>query len=331
VSSPAGWYPQPDGRQRYWDGERWTDHFAADKGATSPAELSGEGPSPSVGMIEKVAGRGRRFGPACWFGWGGLTLLVLIGALSSGLSGAAMMFGLFAFIVGVIALIRGQIGWARLPSRAAAAGVLAGSIVAFTVGAVTAPTPKPTVNSASVGVHTTTPTPISTPSSSRTPSSPAPSSSSTPASSPSASTEVVTAPTTAATIPISTAAEPAPAATTTSISPVVGVVLTADGAFMPDSSRTPGAVNPSVNQANIGQTICVTGWTASVRPPSSVTSALKAVQLASGYTYKGDTLASDYEEDHLIALESWAVPLTPRPTSGPNRITAAREPMLRTA
>jgi hypothetical protein len=28
MSSPAGWYPQTDGRQRYWDGELWTEHFA---------------------------------------------------------------------------------------------------------------------------------------------------------------------------------------------------------------------------------------------------------------------------------------------------------------
>ncbi|WP_404383523.1 Ltp family lipoprotein [Knoellia locipacati] len=27
-NAPAGWYPQEDGRQRYWDGERWTEHFA---------------------------------------------------------------------------------------------------------------------------------------------------------------------------------------------------------------------------------------------------------------------------------------------------------------
>lgn len=25
---PAGWYPTPDGRQRYWDGTGWTHHFA---------------------------------------------------------------------------------------------------------------------------------------------------------------------------------------------------------------------------------------------------------------------------------------------------------------
>ena len=28
MSSQAGWYPQPDGQQRYWDGESWTEDFA---------------------------------------------------------------------------------------------------------------------------------------------------------------------------------------------------------------------------------------------------------------------------------------------------------------
>lgn len=27
-TTPAGWHPQPDGRQRYWDGQQWTEHFA---------------------------------------------------------------------------------------------------------------------------------------------------------------------------------------------------------------------------------------------------------------------------------------------------------------
>lgn len=26
--TPAGWYQQEDGRQRYWDGDQWTEHFA---------------------------------------------------------------------------------------------------------------------------------------------------------------------------------------------------------------------------------------------------------------------------------------------------------------
>ena len=39
--SPAGWYPQEDGRQRYWDGQSWTEHFApAMEVAALPAEAS---------------------------------------------------------------------------------------------------------------------------------------------------------------------------------------------------------------------------------------------------------------------------------------------------
>ena len=30
--TPAGWYPQEDGRQRYWDGQQWTEHFAPGQG-----------------------------------------------------------------------------------------------------------------------------------------------------------------------------------------------------------------------------------------------------------------------------------------------------------
>jgi TM2 domain-containing membrane protein YozV len=39
MGTPAGWYPTPDGRQRYWDGEAWTEHSAPGvAGApTSPA------------------------------------------------------------------------------------------------------------------------------------------------------------------------------------------------------------------------------------------------------------------------------------------------------
>ncbi|TPG12891.1 Ltp family lipoprotein [Pedococcus bigeumensis] len=35
MSTPAGWYPQNDGQQRYWDGQQWTEHFAP--GATEAA------------------------------------------------------------------------------------------------------------------------------------------------------------------------------------------------------------------------------------------------------------------------------------------------------
>jgi hypothetical protein len=71
----------------------------------------------------------------------------------------------------------------------------------------------------------------------------------------------------------------------------------------PNSSRTPGAVDPAVTQSNIGSTICRPGYTATVRPPLSYTTPLKRQQLQSGYAVSGDLRTGDYEEDHLISLE----------------------------
>jgi hypothetical protein len=102
-----------------------------------------------------------------------------------------------------------------------------------------------------------------------------------------------------------------------------GITVAASGAILPNSARTPGAVNPEVTQANIAATICVSGWTATVRPDSSVTTELKKEQLASGYAYKGDTATGDYEEDHLISLEIGGAPnaeanLWPEPYNAPD-------------
>ena len=101
-----------------------------------------------------------------------------------------------------------------------------------------------------------------------------------------------------------------------------GIIINAAGAILPNPARTPGATNPSVTQATTGRTICVTGWTSTVRPPSSVTTALKRAQLASGYTYQGDTSTSAYEQDHLISLELGGAPsaeanLWPEPYNAP--------------
>ena len=51
------------------------------------------------------------------------------------------------------------------------------------------------------------------------------------------------------------------------------------GAVLASPTLTPGALNPDVTQATIRSTICVRGWTTTVRPPSSYTSALKIEQL----------------------------------------------------
>ena len=45
MSTPAGWYPQEDGRQRYWDGAAWTEHFAPGAEVGDAARAAG-GTSP---------------------------------------------------------------------------------------------------------------------------------------------------------------------------------------------------------------------------------------------------------------------------------------------
>ncbi len=72
---------------------------------------------------------------------------------------------------------------------------------------------------------------------------------------------------------------------------------------LPNPVATPGATNARVSQATIHSTICVSGYSSSVRPPESYTQKLKYHQLDTGYNLHGDTRASHYEEDHLIPLE----------------------------
>ena len=73
---------------------------------------------------------------------------------------------------------------------------------------------------------------------------------------------------------------------------------------LPNAQVTPGAINPAVTQSNIGQTICVLGYTKTIRPPVSYTTALKKSQLRTlPYSSYGSTDTKLFEEDHLIPLE----------------------------
>ena len=69
--------------------------------------------------------------------------------------------------------------------------------------------------------------------------------------------------------------------------------------YIPDHARTPGAINPHVTQDNATLTVCVAGWTRTIRPPSSYTSRLKAKQM---HALHLPGSARDYEEDHLVPL-----------------------------
>lgn len=69
---------------------------------------------------------------------------------------------------------------------------------------------------------------------------------------------------------------------------------------MPDLRCTPGAVNPAVTQSTIGTTICRAGYSARIRPSTSVTEPEK---LASIHAYGFHQSPGHYEYDHLISLE----------------------------
>lgn len=76
-----------------------------------------------------------------------------------------------------------------------------------------------------------------------------------------------------------------------------------------DSRCTPGALNPNVTQDTIHNTICVPGWTKTVRPPVAFTNLLKTSQLPA---YGETGPPSAFEEDHVIPLEVGGSPTDPR-------------------
>lgn len=108
------------------------------------------------------------------------------------------------------------------------------------------------------------------------------------------------------TIPINT---PAAATSTTGETTTTPVPNPKPKLILPNRTRTPGATNPVVTQATITKTICVSGWTARVRPPVSFTNTLKLRQIKQ-YGEKGKPAA--YEEDQLIPLELGGAPRNPK-------------------
>lgn len=111
---------------------------------------------------------------------------------------------------------------------------------------------------------------------------------------------------------------PKPAATSSSAHKAkhhhAGALLTRcrarDDGKLPDPHCTPGAVYQRVTQANIGSTICVSGWSDTVRPSIGYTQGLKVKQIKLyGYAV---TSTWSYEEDHLVPLELGGAPYSPR-------------------
>lgn len=105
----------------------------------------------------------------------------------------------------------------------------------------------------------------------------------------------------------------------------LGVVLWlgfAYGAELRTFEEAPGEINPAVTQDNIETTICVPGWTKTVRPPVSYTNKLKAELLGvplrvrpptRGHSSRKAKLRTNpklkpYELDHKVALTNGGHP-----------------------
>lgn len=75
------------------------------------------------------------------------------------------------------------------------------------------------------------------------------------------------------------------------------------------------SLNPDVTQATIKQTICVSGWTNTIRPSSSYTSKLKARELKAGIKlgiYTPDATMAMFVLDHDVPLQVGGAPKDPK-------------------
>ena len=75
---------------------------------------------------------------------------------------------------------------------------------------------------------------------------------------------------------------------------------------LPDPAVTPGVLNPAITPANMKDTVCKPGWTATVRPPTGWTDKLRNADTMLGHK------PLDGELDHLISIEDGGAPADPK-------------------
>jgi hypothetical protein len=81
------------------------------------------------------------------------------------------------------------------------------------------------------------------------------------------------------------------------------------GRFLPDPACTPGAVNPDVTPSTLRSTICVSGYSARIRPPREITDREKQLS-ARAYGYTGRFATAKL--DHLVPIGVGGDPNDPR-------------------
>lgn len=74
---------------------------------------------------------------------------------------------------------------------------------------------------------------------------------------------------------------------------------------LPDPAAAPGVINPAVTPATTRTTICVHGWTATVRPPTSFTDKVRNRLTPTGHK------PLEGELDHRLSIEDGGAPADP--------------------
>src|SRR5689334_25204136 len=85
MSTPAGWYPQNDGQQRYWDGQQWTEHFAPGASdAPATPDVPGAAGAPAAAVAAPKAKRAWYVKKRVLIPAGVLVLAIIGGAMGGG-------------------------------------------------------------------------------------------------------------------------------------------------------------------------------------------------------------------------------------------------------
>lgn len=124
MSTPAGWYDDGSGRQRWWDGTQWTEHYAP------PAQTAAAAPASSTAEPAVATEPGKR--PPSVISWVGLGLAVL-GLILSCIP-ATLVAGWIllaaGLIVSIVAFFFKGAKWTAITGTAVA---VVGSIIAVIV------------------------------------------------------------------------------------------------------------------------------------------------------------------------------------------------------
>ncbi len=147
----SGPVPEPEPEPQV---DAWVNVLRTPSHANPPASAA-DRPARSAGGVP----------PSLWLGWAGLFAFGLLGLVSGGLASTLIFLGLYVCVVGVVALARGRVTWARLGTRAAGGTASVAGLAVLLVGGAVSPSSTPssakTADAAAV-IATTTPVVLTT-------------------------------------------------------------------------------------------------------------------------------------------------------------------------